>query len=125
MCDNSAMPKATQKHLHVHQGDTWDHLKVTVKDEDNIIQNLTGYTAELQVRLTKDSATKEVDATDGNSQLVITAVSGLIVTDVPAATIAALAVGKHFYDLQITHTSSGKIRTLLQGELWVDEEVTR
>ena len=103
------------------QGSTWT-LQVVYKDSNGVAVNLTGYTAEMQVRRKFDSDTPVLTLSTSNGGITIVGATGtlnLIATDEQAAIDAGLYV----YDLEL---STGGVRTrLIQGTVTVSGEVTR
>ena len=103
------------------QGSTWT-LQVVYKDSNGVAVNLTGYTAEMQVRRKFDSDTPVLTLSTSNGGITIVGATGtlnLVATDEQAAIDAGLYV----YDLEL---STGGVRTrLIQGTVTVSGEVTR
>ena len=92
-------------------------------DADEVVTNLTGYTAAMQVRATAASATVLLSATNSNGRLTLGGAAGTIDILVDAATMAALTPGKYVYDLEL-YTGATVIR-LIEGSFTVKAEVTR
>ena len=103
------------------QGSTWT-LQIVYKDSNGNPINLTGYTAEMQVRRKFDSDTAVLTLSTSNGGITIVGATGtlnLIATDEQAAIDPSLYV----YDLEL---STGGVRTrLIQGTVTVSGEVTR
>jgi hypothetical protein len=86
--------------------------------------NLTGYSADMQIRQTISSPTILYEASTAGGEIVLGGVLGTITLTIPAVDTAAFAFTKGVYDLQLT--SGGDIVTrLLQGAVTVSPEVTR
>lgn len=106
------------------QGATFQRV-VTWKDADNIAQNLTGFTARMQVRDTTDDTDGSVlTLTTENSRITLGGVAGTISLLVDASTMAALTANQYVYDLELI-SSAGIVTRLVQGTFIVDPEVTR
>jgi hypothetical protein len=103
------------------QGSTWT-LQIVYNDSNGNPVNLTGYTAEMQIRRKFDSDTAVLTISTSNGGITITGPTGtldLIATDEQADIDAGLYV----YDLEL---SIGGVRTrLIQGTVTVSGEVTR
>ena len=103
------------------QGSTWT-LQVVYKDSNGVAVNLTGYTAEMQVRRKFDSDTPVLTLSTSSGGITIVGATGtlnLIATDEQAD----IDPGFYVYDLEL---SIGGVRTrLIQGQVTVSGEVTR
>lgn len=82
--------------------------------------NLTGYTAQLQIRQYAPGGTLLYDA---SANLVLGGVNGTITLIIPAATTAGFTWFSGVYDLILTD-SSGNVYRLLQGTVTVTPGVT-
>jgi hypothetical protein len=103
------------------QGSTWT-LQIVYKDSNGAAVNLTGYTAEMQVRRKFDSDNPVLTLSTSNGGITIVPLTGtlnLIATDEQAD----IDPGLYVYDLEL---SIGGVRTrLIQGTVTVSGEVTR
>ena len=103
------------------QGSTWT-LQVVYKDSNGNPVNLTGYTAEMQIRRKFDSENPVLTLSTSNGGITITPLTGtlnLLATDEQMA----IDAGFYVYDLEL---SLGGVRTrLIQGQVTVSGEVTR
>lgn len=103
------------------QGSTWT-LQIVYKDSNGVAVNLTGYTAEMQVRRKFDSDTSVLTLSTSNGGITIVPLTGtlnLLATDEQAD----IDPGLYVYDLEL---SIGGVRTrLIQGTVTVSGEVTR
>lgn len=101
----------------VRTGDT-ETIAMTLLDGGTPI-NITGRTYNAQIRPTADStaitATFTCTVTNGTA--------GQFVCTLSAATTAALSAGQAVYDIQETNGST--VTTLLQGPVFVVQDVTR
>lgn len=89
---------------------------------DNLPVNITGYTADMQVRATADSAII-VELSTSNGRAVISGALGQTTLKLTATETAALAAGNYFYDLNLT-SPSAVVTKILQGSFVVEESVT-
>jgi hypothetical protein len=104
------------------QGATFQRI-LTWKDSDGDPINLNGYTAAMQVRDGACGQTKILEATTGNSKIVLGGALGTITITVSATDTAALPVGEFVYDLELNQ--SGTVTRLIQGSFTVSREVTK
>ena len=104
-----------------YQGATFN--KVFTWEVDAVPVNLTGYTARMQVRSTKDSATTIVSLTTG-SGITLGGAAGTITLDLSATATAALPSGVYLYDLELV-SGGGQVTRLLEGKFTISAEVTR
>lgn len=110
--------------IQADQGATFQRV-VTWKDADGVAQNLTGFTARMQVRDTTDDTDGAVlELTTANSRITLGGASGTISLLVNATTMAALTAGQYVYDMELV-SSAGVVTRLVQGTFVVDPEVTR
>ena len=85
--------------------------------------NLTGYTAELQMRSQPTDLTPVLSLTTV-SGIVITPSTGLITCTAPLSTTSQLSAGYYQYDLVIT-SSTGGATALCYGTIFVREGISR
>lgn len=104
--------------MSVKQGDTLDKT-FTWQVEDAPV-NLTGFSADMQVRSTPESSTVVLDA--GNF-ITLGGTLGTVRVNIPAGTIGDLDPGRYVYDLELNN--GGTVTTLLAGVFQVSAEVTR
>jgi len=118
--------------LTMWQGSTFG-LSITVKDANNAVQNLTSYTAKMQIRPSYDSGTVTETLTSANSEITITANTGTVNLSLAAARTANISVdmtnGKpprssFVYDLELID-SGNTVSKILYGDVTVYGEVTR
>ena len=104
------------------QGATLERV-ITYTDPDEVIIDLSDYTAMMQVRPTAASATVILELSTG-SGITIDGPAGTLTLLVDADDMAALTPATYVYDLEIT--SPGSIVTrLIEGKFTVKAEVTR
>lgn len=118
--------------LEMWQGATFS-LTITVKDSTANVQNLTDYTARMQIRTGYDagSATETLSTTNG--EITITAAEGNVALELAASRTANISVDMtngrppktvYVYDLELID-NAGKVSKLLYGDINVYGEVTR
>jgi hypothetical protein len=101
------------------QGATF-HFNFTVKTND-VVWNLSTYSARMQVRNSTASTTKLLDLSSP-TDIVLTSLGHVSVT-VNATTMAALPFGRWVYDLEL-ESAGGEVTRLLEGRFIVTPEVT-
>lgn len=100
------------------QGDTLD--RTFTWEVNSAPVNLTGFTADMQVRSSAESSTVVLDA--GNF-ITLGGTLGTVRVNIPAGTIGDLEPGRYVYDLEVNN--GGTVTTLLAGVFQVGAEVTR
>lgn len=113
----------------LYQGQTWQNI-LALKDSAGVAQNLTGYTARMQIRESLDATTPVLELTTENGRLTITPLTGQIAILVPATVMAALDLDfetqSWVYDLEIVSSDVTPLVTrIMQGAVIVVPEVTR
>lgn len=118
--------------LEMWQGATFG-MTITVKHANNTVQNLTSYTARMQLRTSYDAASATESLTTSNGEIVITAAEGNLSLELASTRTANIPVvltnGKppkttYVYDLELID-GDGKVSKLLYGDVDVYGEVTR
>ena len=123
-----AVPKieeySEQLTLTIEQGATFD-ITLTWKDENDVLIDLTGYSARMQIRSTISAAASLHELTDSNGGIVLGDAAGTIQLLITAADTAALAFpGKSaVYDLELVNGTV--VTRLLRGTVLLSKEVTR
>ena len=106
----------------VYQGTTFQLSPVW--KVDNLPVDLTGYTADMQVRQFVDSTSILVELSTTNGKIVIDAAIGQVNLTLTAAQTAALTpAGSYVYDLNLT-SPGGYVYKILQGSFIVNASVT-
>jgi len=114
------------------QGATFG-MTITVKYANNAVQNLTGYSARMQMRLSHDNSTVAESLTSSNGEIVIVPAEGNLIFELAATRTANIPVvlfneyppkTSYVYDLELQDTSN-KVSKLLYGIVDVYGEVTR
>lgn len=104
--------------LTIEQGATFNS-EITVRDANNAVQNLTGYSARSQLRRSYYSVSKK----DFTVTITIPA-GGRITMGMSAANTANLTPGRYVYDLEI-ESPEGVVTRIFEGIATVLPNVTR
>lgn len=116
------MPAASYN-LTIEQGA--DFIKSFVlKNSDDTIKDLTGYTARMQIRQYVFSEEVEYEATTENAKLLINVGTGTVQMRFPSSDTSAFTIKRGVYDLELID-SSGQVIRLIQGNVQISREVTR
>jgi len=108
-------------------------MTITVKDSTANVQNLSGYTARMQIRTSYAAGSATESLTTSNGEITITAAEGNVALELAASRTANIAVdynnGKppkttYVYDLELID-NGGRVSKLLYGDVNVYGEVTR
>lgn len=110
-------------HFIIEQGATFQQT-LTLKDSSDAVINLTGYTAEMDLRKNQDDSNEVITLTTGNSRITMGGVAGTIILTISATDSAALSVGDGVYDLEITD-SNGKVDRIMEGTYSIRGNVSR
>ena len=86
--------------------------------------DLTGFTADMQIRQNVQSSTILYEASTANNAIVLGGTAGTITLTIPASATAGFTWNKGVYDMNLT-SSGGVVTRLLQGAVVVSPEVTR
>ena len=106
--------------LEAYQGATWE-VDMTYRDSAGAIVNLSGYTAQMQVRSRTAATTVDLTLSTANGRITLGSTSPNIVLAVAAADMTLS--GTYVYDLKLTQGSD--VTVLLRGDLTVSPAVTR
>ena len=109
--------------LVLEQGSTFVKT-LTWYDELGNLRNLTGYSAELQVRFEAEDEVLLYSANTTTGEIVLGGALGTIVITIPAAATLALDFIKAKYDLLLTSGAGVKTR-LIEGAITLSKGVTR
>jgi len=107
--------------LVMYQGASWDYTFTW--EINNVVVNLTSFTARMQVRLSYSSTAIVLGLTSG-SGITLGGALGTISLAVNAATTAAIPASSYVYDLELVG-STGEVTRLVEGKFIVTPEVTR
>lgn len=105
------------------QGSTF-RRRLTLKDSEGALVDLSGYTARMQVRAKVESSAVIASLTTENGRITIGGTDGTITLLLSATETAALPAGGYVYDLEIVNGLSDVVR-LLEGQFIVSGNVTR
>ena len=106
----------------IYQGDTFSTAPAWKINGSYV--NVTGYTAEMQVRQDVDSASVIVELSTANGRIVTGTTDGKFTLTLTAAQTTPLPPGNYVYDLEVT-SPGGTVTKLLTGGFAVIAEVTQ
>jgi hypothetical protein len=86
--------------------------------------NVTGYSAELQMRSLPSDPTAVLTLTSAAGEITVSGVSGQFAVHATAAQTRAIDEGTYYYDIEIT-SDQNIVTRLAQGQIVVTPEVTR
>ena len=89
--------------------------------ESGSAKDLTGYSGRAQIRSTHAAAS----ATASFTVAVVSAANGTMKLELSAATTTALAAGRYVYDLEIHTANDAIVKRLIQGNVTINQQVTR
>lgn len=109
----------------VNQGCDWSMTLTWTAGSPLTVQNLTNWTAHMQVRpgFASDTEAVLLDLSSGAGSIVLGGTAGTIQISIANATSSALNFTQAVYDLKMTNPS-GLVTRLLQGQFMVSPEVT-
>lgn len=90
---------------------------------DDVVVDISGYSARMQVRRYYNSTTADVDI-DDSDYITITGAEGKLEIAIPPSITGALSYLCGVYDIEI-ESAGGVVTRLLQGEVTISPEVTR
>ena len=116
---------ASKVDLVIEQGADWQQtFYLFVPGSSTVPLDLTGYTANMQIRATVSSVVPILALSTTNGRIVITPLIGKIVLQLTASDAAALTIGYAVYDLVLT-SPAGMVSRLVQGGVTLSLSVTR
>ena len=89
--------------------------------ESGSAKNLTGYSGRAQIRSTHAATSTTASFT----VTVVSAANGTMKLELSAATTTALAAGRYVYDLEIHTANDATVKRLIQGNVTINQQVTR
>lgn len=112
--------------LTMYQGASWDYQLTWTTNGTAV--DLTGYSARMQVRETQASTAVILSLTSG-SGITLGGTAGTIYLEASATTTAGIAAQStpktaYAYDLELV-SGAGYVTRLVEGNFFVDPEVTR
>jgi len=111
--------------IEIKQGSYWS-ISVILKNDDETIIDLTGYSAKMQIRKDQSTNSKLYDTLSteaGNEKIVITGSEGKLALTITDTESSAYVFSSGYYDLEITDLSA-HITRILQGVFSVNKNVT-
>ena len=97
---------------------------LTWRDEAGVLVDLTGYTAEMDIRTAPvDTGVQLLTLTTANSRIALGGAAGTITLTISAADTAALTAQTAWYDLIVT-SSGGTVTPLFEGVFVIGERTT-
>lgn len=110
---------ATISNLYIDQGSDYSSI-VTVKSATGLPLNLTNYVAKSQIRKSYSSS----QAYDFDCE-IINASEGKIRISLPAAVNELINPGRWLYDVEITESTTGKKKRVIEGIVIITPQITR
>ncbi len=108
----------------VEQGSVFE-LFFEYKDCDDVLIDLTNYTAQMQIRLAKDSPTYLVEVTETNG-ITLGGALGTVLIRISATITDALDFSKGVYDVELSEAGDDALtRRVLEGKVKFSEQVTK
>lgn len=98
-------------------------VTLTYADNSNVLINLTGYSARMQVRKTIGSSTPYLALTQA-SGITLGGAAGTIAIAISAAALSVVPAGNYVYDLELV-SGGGSVTRIISGRFIVAGEVTR
>jgi hypothetical protein len=105
--------------LIIDQGTTFT-LDITIK-EDDVVKDLTGYSARAQMRATKTASSVAASFTC----TIPTPANGTVRMALSPSTSSSMTAGQFFYDLEIYTSSDAIVKRIVEGTVTLTQEVTR
>jgi hypothetical protein len=110
---------AAHYNIEVDQGSDFA-IEIEVK-EDDVVKNLTGYSARAQAR----EAEEDSSAAFSFTCTIPSPTNGKVKMELPAATSSSATAGQYVYDLEIYTASDAMVTRLIKGTCTIDREITR
>ena len=105
---------ASTYNITIEQGATFAK-DIVLTDADGVVEDLTDYTARMQIRENKTDTSFLIELTTENGRITITPVEGRIDLVITAADTTDLSFDNAVYDLEIVN--NGVVRRLLEGDV--------
>ena len=110
-------------HFIIEQGATFKHT-LTLKDASDSLINLSGYSAEMDLRKNQDDTNEVITLTIANNRITMGGSAGTVVLEISASDSSNLLVGDGVYDIDLTD-SNGKVDRIMEGTFSVRGNVSR
>lgn len=110
-------------HFIIEQGATFKHT-LTLKDASDSLINLSGYSAEMDLRKNQDDTSEVITLTVANNRITMGGSAGTVVLEISASDTSSLLVGDGVYDIDLTD-SNGKVDRIMEGTFSVRGNVSR
>lgn len=114
--------KTAVSDLTIYQGASFEKV-LLLKDKNNHPYDLTGYTADLQIREVIEDVSALVNLTTENGGITIVGAEGKITLYISSTATASLDFIQGVYDLKID--SGARVYRILEGIVYLDKQVTR
>ena len=108
---------ATKANITIDQGTTFSTV-ITLADEDNVLIDLTGYTANSQIRKHYSSSNSQAFS------ISLGGASGTVTMSLTSTQTSNLVAGRYVYDVELK-SSSNVVSRIVEGIVTVTPEVTR
>ena len=119
---NNSM-EAGRYDFEISQGTTF-RREFVWKDDAGVVIDITGYTAKMQLRKTKESSVVLHEASTSNSGLTITGAQGKVALLITDEQSALFTFSSAYYDLEL-YSTGGETYRILEGKVRLNKEVTR
>jgi hypothetical protein len=100
-------------------------LQLTCEDPSSTPINLTGLTAEMQLRSLPDDSNAVLTLSSANGDIVIQGAQGIITVTASSTETEFISPGPYYYDLELTDPVTSLVTRVVQGQIVVSAEVTR
>ena len=115
---------AYKQNLVIEQGATFS-FNIEWREPDGTTPvDLTGYTAEMDIRATYDDLTTIIQLDTTNGRITLGGTAGTVQLSISATDTAALSFESAVYDLELT-APDGTVTRLMEGGVSFSPEVTR
>lgn len=105
----------------IEQGSDYS-LGLVLRNSDNTLMDLTGYSARAQLRPKKDSTVLTASFVCAVSS---PATDGAITMSLSNAVTAGITAGTYYYDLEVHTSNDSYVRRIIEGKAKIRQEVTR
>lgn len=117
------MQSPPQLDLTAYAGATFDYSLTWLVN--GVPQNLTGYTAAMQVRAQQPDPSTVLSLSSPSNGITLGGTAGVVTINVTPVQTALLEEGQYVYDLLLTNGSTGYAVRLVEGDFYVEGAVTR